>query len=68
MCLSKAYVEKGNKKEFLMTDIASVEVEGTKIILKSLFGEKREISGTIRGIDFTASLMKLEIYKVVPVD
>jgi predicted RNA-binding protein len=68
MCLSKAYVEKGDKKEFLMTDIASVIVDGDNIILKSLFGEKREISGTIREIDFTASLMKLEVYRVVPVD
>ena len=61
MCLSKAYVEKGNKKEFLMTDIASVEVDGNRIIMKSLFGEKKEMFACIREIDFTSSLMKLDV-------
>ncbi|MDD5288649.1 MAG: CooT family nickel-binding protein [Dehalococcoidales bacterium] len=69
MCLSKAYVEKGGKKEFLMTDIASVKVEDGKLTLKSLFGEKKEVAATIREIDFTASLLKLEFSGGgVPVD
>ena len=61
MCLSKAYVEKAGKKEFLMTDIASVKVDGTKLVLSSLFGEKKELSARILEIDFTASFLKLEI-------
>ena len=69
MCLSKAYVEKEGKKEFLMTDIASVKVEGGKLIMKSLFGEKREIAATIREIDFTTSFLRLEVSRAgVPVD
>ena len=69
MCLSKAYVEKEGKKEFLMTDIASVKVEGGKLIMKSLFGEKREITATIREIDFTTSFLRLEVSRAgVPVD
>ena len=61
MCLSKAYIEKDGKKEFLMTDIASIKVEGGKLILKSLFGEKKEINASIREVDFTSSLLKLEV-------
>jgi len=61
MCLSKAYVEKSGKKEFLMTDIASVKADGGKLILKSLFGEKKELTAVIREIDFTASLLRLEL-------
>ena len=61
MCLSKAYIEKDNKKEFLMNDITSVKVEDGKVILKSLFGEKKEIVAAIREIDFTASLLRLEM-------
>ena len=61
MCLSKAYVEKAGKKEFLMTDIASVKVDGTKLVLSSLFGEKKELSARILEINFTASFLKLEI-------
>lgn len=60
MCLSKAYVEKSGRKELLMSDIASVKVEGGKLTLKSLFGEKKEITATIREIDFTASILRLE--------
>ena len=63
MCLSKAYVEKGGKKEFLMTDIASVKVDGGKLVLQSLFGEKKELNATIREIDFTASVLKLEVVR-----
>ena len=62
MCLSKAYVEKNGEKEFLMTDIASVKVDGRKLVMSSLFGEKKELKAAIREIDFTTSLLKLEIY------
>lgn len=52
-----------------MTDIASVKVDGRKLVLSSLFGEKKEITAVIREIDFTTSLLKLEIYGAgVPVD
>ncbi len=61
MCLSKAYVEKENKKEFLMTDVASVGVEGKKLTLKNLFGEKKEIMATIREIDFVGNSLRLEV-------
>lgn len=61
MCLSKAYVEKDNKKEFLMTDVASVTVEGSIIVLKNLFGEKKELTGVIREIDFTGNGLRLEV-------
>jgi len=61
MCLSKAYMEKDNKKEFLMTDVASVGVEGKKLTLKNLFGEKKEIMATIREIDFVGNSLRLEV-------
>jgi predicted RNA-binding protein len=61
MCLSKAYIEKAGKKEFLMTDISSIKVEGGKLILSSLFGEKKELAARILEIDFTTSNLKLEM-------
>jgi predicted RNA-binding protein len=63
MCLSKAYVIKDNKKEFLMTDISSVKVDGEKLVLSSLFGEKKELAATILEVDFTANSLKLEFSK-----
>ena len=61
MCLSKAYVEKSGQKELLMTDVASVGVEGKKLTLKNLFGEKKEIMATIREIDFVGNNLRLEV-------
>jgi predicted RNA-binding protein len=63
MCLSKAYVIKDNKKEFLMTDISSVKVDGGKLVLSNLFGEKKELAATILEVDFTANSLKLEFSK-----
>jgi predicted RNA-binding protein len=54
MCLSKAYIEKDGHKQFLMTDIASVKIDGPNLVLRTLFGEKREI-------DFTANTLRLQI-------
>ena len=59
MCLSKAYIEKDGKKEFLMTDIASVKVDGEKLVLSSLFGEKKIFNANILEIDFTANSLRL---------
>lgn len=60
MCLSKAFIEKNGRSELLMTDIASVKVDGNNLILKTLFGEKKEVTASIREIDFTTSRMMLE--------
>jgi predicted RNA-binding protein len=69
MCLSKAYVEKAGKKEFLMTDIASVKVDGDKLVLKNLFGDKKIFSANILEIDFTANSLRLDITKgSLPID
>ena len=69
MCLSKAYVEKDGKKEFLMTDIASVKVDGDKLVLKNLFGEKKIFSANILEIDFTDNSLRLDISGgILPID
>ena len=51
MCLSKVYVE-GNEKQLLMSDVASVEIHNDKLVLKSLFGEEKELEANIKEIDF----------------
>lgn len=61
MCLSKAYIEKDGHKQFLMTDIASVKIDGPKLALRTLFGENREFTGSIMEIDFTANTLRLQI-------
>ena len=51
MCLSKVYLE-GNEKQLLMGDVATVEIHDEKIVLKSLFGEEKELEANIKEIDF----------------
>ena len=52
MCLSKAYVDRNGKRELLMEEVSSVEIKGGKLLLRTLFGEQKEIGASIRQIDF----------------
>ena len=60
MCLSKVYVDKGDKEELLKEEIASLKIEGKKLLLKTLFGEEKEIEACIRQIDFMTHSVILE--------
>lgn len=59
MCLSKAYVERRGKKELLMEEIVSVEIKDGRLLLKTLFGEQKEVGANIREINFLTSSMVL---------
>ena len=59
MCLAKAYYS-GNNGETVMADIASVEITDGKMLLQTLFGEKKEVTGRIKSIDFMKSSITLE--------
>ena len=63
MCLAKAYVGGNSEKEPLMEEIASLKVEDGKLLLTTLFGERREIEANISEIDFIASSIILENVK-----
>ena len=60
MCLSKVYVDKGDKEELLIEEIASLKIEGKKLLLKTLFGEEKKIEANIRQIDFMTHSIFLE--------
>ena len=63
MCLSKAYVYRGEGKELLMEEVASLDIEDGKLRLKNLFGKEREIDASIRQINFVAHSIFLEDLK-----
>ena len=44
-----------------MTDIALVKVDGEKLVLSSLFGEKKIFNANILEIDFTANSLRLNV-------
>jgi len=60
MCLSKVYVDKGDKKELLMEEVASLKAEGKRLLLQTLFGEEKKIEANIRQIDFMTHSIFLE--------
>ena len=61
MCLSKAYVEISGKRELLMEEVALLEIKDDKLLLKTLFGEQKEIGANIKQIDFLTHNIILEI-------
>ena len=63
MCLYKAYVDRNGKRELLMEEIIAVEIKGGKLLLRTLFGEQREIGANIRQIDFLSHSIFLENLK-----
>ena len=63
MCLAKAYAGSNSGKELLMEEVASLKVEGGKLLVTTLFGEQREIEANIREIDFIGSSVFLENVK-----
>ena len=52
MCLSKAYLLKNGERELVMEEISSVKSEDGKLLLKTLFGEQKELEAGIKEIDF----------------
>ncbi len=60
MCLAKAYFGGKGENELLMEEIALIKVEDGKLLVMTLFGEKKEITASIKEIDFRASRVLLE--------
>jgi predicted RNA-binding protein len=60
MCLAKAYIGGNGQEELLAEEVASLKAEGGKLLLTTLFGEQREVTGTIKEIDFRTSRILLE--------
>ena len=63
MCLSKAYVEKNGSRELLMEEVASIDFKDDKLQLKTLFGEEKEVYGSIKRIDFMTHNVYLQEIK-----
>ncbi|MDR2492489.1 MAG: CooT family nickel-binding protein [Coriobacteriales bacterium] len=53
MCLSSAYVTVDGKQDALITkNVTSVSIEGDSVVLYDLLGEKTEVIGKIKRVDF----------------
>ena len=55
MCLAKAYLNEVKDNEFILEDVTQLRIEGSKLHLVTLFGERKEIEGSVREVDFQNS-------------
>ena len=65
MCLSKAYVDRDGKRELLLEEVVSIKIKDGKLLLRTLFGEQKEIGANISEIDFLTHSIFLENPKEV---
>jgi len=63
MCLSKAYFDRDGKRELLLEEVVSIKVKDGKLLLRTLFGEQKEIGANISEIDFLTHSILLESLK-----
>ncbi len=63
MCLSKAYIERDGSRELLMEEVASIDIQDDTLLLKTLFGEEKEVAANIKQIDFLARNILLQEHK-----
>lgn len=55
MCLGKAYIEAGNGSELVMDSIALMEIDGNRVRLSTIFGDRKELEARIQAVDFERS-------------
>ncbi len=58
MCMAKAY--RGADEEPVLKDVAYLRFEDEKLVLVTLFGEKKILNEKVREIDFVKSRIELE--------
>ncbi len=51
MCQSNIYAIDGRQQELLLEEVARVEIEGDRIIVEPLFGERVSLTARIKEID-----------------
>jgi len=66
MCLGKAYIEAGDKRELVLDSIALMEIDGNKVRLSTIFGEQKEMEARVKQIDFEGS--RIILSSVSPVE
>ncbi len=61
MCLANVYRRSGNAQEELLQEVALIRVDGERLLLRTLFGDERVITGRIKELDFVNSTVLIEV-------
>ncbi len=62
MCESSAYLINNGKEELIMESVNLVRPQGSKTMLKSIFGEELLVDGNLREMDLSGHRIILEKY------
>lgn len=60
MCQSRVYAIAGGREELLLEEVAAVEVEGDRVVMRPLFGEPLSLRGRLKEIDLMKHRIVLE--------
>ena len=60
MSYAKAYLEKDDKSNLLVESVASIRPLDGECLLRTLFGEQKEVKAIIKEIDFLNSTITLK--------
>jgi hypothetical protein len=63
MCLAKAYVARDERDEMVAENIASVKVEGTRLVVTTILRETTTLEAAIESIDFANGNLRLRAAK-----
>ena len=55
MCLAKVYLKDGDEEQLVMETVAYAEQKGSKLLLKNILQQEKEIDGEVVAIDFSGS-------------
>jgi predicted RNA-binding protein len=54
MCESNAYLLKDGDEELIMESVRFLQLDGDRVLLKSIFGEEASIEAALREMDLTS--------------
>ena len=60
MCQSSVYAISGDQEELILEEVASVEVDGDRVVMRPLFGEPLSLHARLREVDLMKHRIILE--------
>ena len=60
MCEPNAYLTRGGREEIVMENVGHLTLEGDQVVLETMLGDRKEIRGALREIDFLRNRIVIE--------
>lgn len=60
MCESNAYLIKDGQEELIMESVGLVKIEGSTVLLRSIFGDEAQVDAQLRELNLTGHRIVFE--------